>query len=37
MVADQLGHANIATSKIYTEIDHESKLKAANILDSLII
>lgn len=36
MVADQLGHANIATSKIYTEIDHESKIKAANILDSLI-
>lgn len=36
MVADQLGHANIATSKIYTEIDNESKLKAANILDNLI-
>jgi site-specific recombinase XerC len=36
MVAEQLGHANIATSKIYTEIDHESKLKAANILDNLI-
>lgn len=36
MVADQLGHANIATSKIYTEIDHETKLKAANILDNLI-
>ena len=36
MVADQLGHANIATSKIYTEIDHEAKLKAANILDDLI-
>lgn len=37
MVADQLGHANIATSKIYTEIDHESKIKATNILDNLII
>lgn len=36
MVADQLGHANIATSKIYTKIDHETKLKAANILDNLI-
>ena len=36
MVADQLGHANIATSKIYTEIDHETKLKAASILDNLI-
>ena len=36
MVADQLGHANIATSKIYTEIDHETKLRAANILDDLI-
>lgn len=37
MVADQLGHANIATSKIYTKIDHESKIKAANILDNLIV
>lgn len=36
MVAEQLGHANIATSKIYTEIDHESKKKAASILDNLI-
>ena len=36
MVANQLGHANIATTKIYTEIDHESKKKAANILDNLI-
>ena len=36
MVADQLGHANIATSKIYTKIDDEAKLKAANILDKLI-
>ena len=36
MVAEQLGHANIATSKIYTEIDHEAKLKATNILDNLI-
>ena len=36
MVAEQLGHANIATSKIYTEIDHDSKIKAANILDNLI-
>ena len=36
MVADQLGHANIATSKIYTEIDNETKVKAANILDGLI-
>lgn len=36
MVAEQLGHSNIATSKIYTEIGHETKLKATNILDSLI-
>ena len=36
MVAEQLGHANIATSKIYTQIDHETKIKAANILDNLI-
>lgn len=36
MVANQLGHANISTTKIYTEIDSESKKKAANILDSLI-
>ena len=36
MVADQLGHANIATSKIYTKIDDETKLKAINILDNLI-
>ena len=36
MVAEQLGHANIATSKIYTEIDYESKKRAANILDDLI-
>ena len=36
MVAEQLGHANIATSKIYTEIDNETKMKAANILDGLI-
>lgn len=36
MVAEQLGHANIATSKIYTEIDHDSKIKATNILDNLI-
>lgn len=36
MVANQLGHANIATTKIYTEIDQESKKKAANILDNLI-
>ena len=36
MVAEQLGHSNIATSKIYTEIDYEAKLKAANILDNLI-
>lgn len=36
MVAEQLGHANIATSKIYTQIDHEAKIKAANILDNLI-
>lgn len=36
MVAEQLGHANIATSKIYTEISHEAKIKAANILDNLI-
>lgn len=36
MVAEQLGHANIATSKIYTEIDHNLKIKATNILDNLI-
>jgi site-specific recombinase XerD len=36
MVAEQLGHANIATSKIYTKIDNETKIKAANILDNLI-
>lgn len=36
LVADQLGHANIATTKIYTEIDVDSKLKATNILDNLI-
>ena len=36
IVANQLGHANIATTKIYTEIDNESKLKATNILDNLI-
>jgi site-specific recombinase XerC len=36
MVAEQLGHANIATSKIYTEIDHDLKIKATNILDNLI-
>ena len=36
MVAEQLGHANIATSKIYTEIDHDLKMKATSILDNLI-
>lgn len=36
MVAEQLGHANIATSKIYTEIDHDLRIKATNILDNLI-
>lgn len=36
IVAEQLGHANIATSKIYTEIDHDLKMKATNILDNLI-
>lgn len=36
IVANQLGHANIATTKIYTEIDHEAKMKATNILDNLI-
>lgn len=36
MVANQLGHANIATTKIYTEIDYESKKKATSILDNLI-
>ena len=36
IVAEQLGHANIATSKIYTEIDHDAKIKATNILDNLI-
>ena len=36
IVANQLGHANISTTKIYTEIDHESRIKATNILDNLI-
>ena len=36
LVADQLGHANIATTKIYTEIDVDAKRKAINILDNLI-
>lgn len=36
LVADQLGHANIATTKIYTEIDVDAKRKATNILDNLI-
>lgn len=36
IVSQQLGHANIATTKIYTEIDDESKIKATNILDNLI-
>ena len=36
IVAEQLGHANIATSKIYTEVDHDLKIKATNILDNLI-
>lgn len=36
IVADQLGHANISTTKIYTEIDYETKKKATNILDNLI-
>ena len=36
MVKEQLGHASIATSQIYTKFDNESKLKAANILDNLI-
>ena len=36
LVANQLGHANIATTKIYTEIDVDAKRKATNILDNLI-
>ena len=36
LVANQLGHANIATTKIYTDIDNESKLKAVEILDNII-
>lgn len=36
IVANQLGHANVATTKIYTEIDSDAKLKAASILDNLI-
>ena len=36
IVANQLGHANIATSKIYTEIDNETKLKAVGVLDNMI-
>jgi integrase/recombinase XerC len=36
LVATQLGHANIATTKIYTEVDTDSKLKAAQILDNFI-
>lgn len=36
MVKEQLGHASISTSQIYTKFDNESKIKAANILDNLI-
>lgn len=36
IVANQLGHANIATSKIYTEIDNETKMKAVSVLDNMI-
>lgn len=36
LVANQLGHANIATTKIYTDVDTESKLKAVKILDDII-
>lgn len=36
LVATQLGHANIATTKIYTEVDTDSKLKAAQILDTFV-
>ena len=36
IVADQLGHENIATSKIYTQIDQDLKIKATNILDEMI-
>lgn len=36
LVSSQLGHANIATTKIYTEVDNESTLRAAKILDDLV-
>ena len=36
LVASQLGHANIATTKIYTDVDNESKMKAVQVLDNII-
>lgn len=36
LVSNQLGHANVATTKIYTEVDNESALKATKVLDDMI-
>lgn len=36
IVANQLGHANISTTEIYTKIDDESKRQATDALDKLI-
>jgi site-specific recombinase XerD len=36
LVSHQLGHANIATTKIYTDVDNDSKQKAVQILDGMI-
>ncbi len=36
LVSSQLGHANVATTKIYTEVDNESTLRATKILDDLV-
>lgn len=36
LVSNQLGHANISTTKIYTDVDNDSKQKAVQILDGMI-
>lgn len=36
LVSNQLGHNNIATTKIYTDVDDDSKQKAVQALDSII-